>query len=190
MHRSTAILVCLLLTGCGSQEPSPEADHVDWKADYSAKVTPILLDQCADCHSGDEPESGVLLTSLDDVLSQRLVAPGDSDGSLLVHVVSGPEPIMPLKNRCLKPTWRSSGTGYRPYLPLQFLSRPKRQHTGPGSRSCVRICLPLPRTGVATALIISSLRNYRQKGCSRRPRPIEKHWLEGCRWLSPVCRQS
>ena len=98
MHRSAALFICLLLTGCGSQEPTPEVDHVDWKADYSAKVAPILLKQCADCHSGAEPESGVVLASLDEILSQRLIAPGDSEGSLLVHVVSGPEPIMPPEN--------------------------------------------------------------------------------------------
>jgi hypothetical protein len=95
MRRSTAIIICLLLTGCGSKEPLPEPVHVDWKGDFRDNVAPILRDRCAECHAETEPESGVVLASLDDILRQRLVAPGDNAGSLLLHVVSGSEPIMP-----------------------------------------------------------------------------------------------
>lgn len=128
MHRLTTILVCVFLTGCGSQEPTPEVDHVDWKTDYSAKVAPILLEHCADCHSGAEPESGVVLASLDDILSQRLIAPGDSEGSLLVHVVSGPEPIMPPENS-LSETDVSTIRDWIQTVPTSAISKPPEAAT-------------------------------------------------------------
>lgn len=95
MNRPAVFLVIFILTGCGSQEPLPEEVHVDWKSEFKSSVAPLLQKKCLECHSGESAESGIRLDSLDVILEQKLIAPGDAVGSLLAHVVSGTDPIMP-----------------------------------------------------------------------------------------------
>jgi hypothetical protein len=61
--------------------------------DFATQVHPILASRCAPCHSGDKPAAGLSLTSRRQALaggaSGPAIAPGDSQGSLLIRKVSG-----------------------------------------------------------------------------------------------------
>lgn len=69
----------------------PEADApITQTVRFSDDVFPILRQHCFQCHSGDDPESGLRLDSYDDVLNQ--VTPRDADASHLVSLIKATDP--------------------------------------------------------------------------------------------------
>jgi len=62
---------------------------------FEAEVAPILEAHCLACHGGDTRKGGVAFT--DDELPEGLVAQGRPGESLLLELVSGPSPEMPMK---------------------------------------------------------------------------------------------
>ena len=65
------------------------ADH------FRTEVAPILEAHCLSCHDEGTAKGGVTFTA--DALPDGIVEPGHPDESLLLELVSGPEPEMPLK---------------------------------------------------------------------------------------------
>jgi hypothetical protein len=54
--------------------------------DFKEHVFPILKSRCFDCHSGEEPDSGVRLDVLDEVINQT--APRDAESSRLIQLIA------------------------------------------------------------------------------------------------------
>lgn len=108
---STFVLLfsVLLMLGCGDQsmdanEPEPEdpppEDDLPTNVSYAEDIQPIFDASCggAACHIDNE-ESGVELTTYDDVMSSEgaqygepIVDPGNPDGSPLVDKISSENP--------------------------------------------------------------------------------------------------
>ena len=68
---------------------------------YSADIKPLFEASCTRCHGAERPKAGLRLDSLDGVLKgskdEKVVIPGDSAKSPLVHAVArlDPEKAMP-----------------------------------------------------------------------------------------------
>ncbi|MDG1050826.1 MAG: hypothetical protein P8R46_11530 [Planctomycetota bacterium] len=62
---------------------------------FRAEVAPILEAHCLACHGEGTAKGGVTFTA--DALPEGLVEPGHPERSLLLELVRGPEPEMPLK---------------------------------------------------------------------------------------------
>jgi hypothetical protein len=73
------------------------------RIDFVRDVQPILRAHCYGCHSGDKPRAPLRLDSKAQAL--RVIIPGDSKGSRLVHRIMGlgEEPRMPFKSAPLSP---------------------------------------------------------------------------------------
>ncbi len=59
------------------------------KVDFAKDVLPILRQNCATCHSGTQPASGMRLDRKSAVISRRGVVPGSAENSFLFHRISG-----------------------------------------------------------------------------------------------------
>jgi len=59
---------------------------------FAQDVLPIFQDRCFECHSGDDPEEGLALTSYKDVMAGSIygavIKPNDVDGSYLVEMIT------------------------------------------------------------------------------------------------------
>jgi hypothetical protein len=69
---------------------------------YATDIKPILEKSCTKCHDGEKPKARLRLDSLEGVLKGgedgKVVKPGDSAGSMLVHNVAhagDPDAYMP-----------------------------------------------------------------------------------------------
>lgn len=66
--------------------PSPEQLRY-----FESHVRPLLVEKCLECHSGDEPDGGLLMNGLASLLaggeSGPAVEPGNADASLLIEAV-------------------------------------------------------------------------------------------------------
>jgi hypothetical protein len=68
---------------------------------YASDIKPLFEASCTRCHGGDRPKAGLRLDSLEGVLKgskdEKVVIPGDSAKSVLVHAVArlDPEKAMP-----------------------------------------------------------------------------------------------
>ena len=83
-----AVVAALIHTGAAAAEPTAHtpADHEF----FEAKVRPLLVTHCAECHSAEagDPEAGLSFDSRADFFAAEGVAmAGKPDQSLLVHVV-------------------------------------------------------------------------------------------------------
>src|SRR3954452_20869590 len=76
----------------------PAANRVG--VSFKDEVLPLLIENCLDCHSAEKRKGGLSLATYADVLEGGkdgpVVRPGNSDGSLLIHRITGEvEPQMP-----------------------------------------------------------------------------------------------
>lgn len=72
--------------------------------DFEKEVAPILEQTCLFCHNADETKGDLDLSTLGAALAfDGNIVPGDPDASLLIEVVSGPDPEMPKKADPLSP---------------------------------------------------------------------------------------
>jgi len=69
---------------------------------YATDIKPILEKSCTKCHDGEKPKAKLRLDSLEGVLKGgedgKVILPGDSAGSMLVHNVAhagAPDAYMP-----------------------------------------------------------------------------------------------
>ncbi|MEO1978992.1 MAG: c-type cytochrome domain-containing protein, partial [Fuerstiella sp.] len=62
---------------------------------FETKIRPVLVDRCIECHSGDEPESGLNLESRDGLLHGgelgTAILPGKPEQSLLISALKHDE---------------------------------------------------------------------------------------------------
>ncbi len=69
---------------------------------FSADIAPILESRCLSCHNADEAKGDFVLASKATALGfQEGIIPGNADDSLLIKMVSGPDPEMPKKGKSL-----------------------------------------------------------------------------------------
>ena len=94
-------IACLLLcqTFVAFADDLPPA--VERKVDFGQDVQPLLKDRCWSCHAGEKQESGLRLDRRDLMMNGgdlgRILEPGQSDASRLIHYVHGTDPdhVMP-----------------------------------------------------------------------------------------------
>lgn len=94
-------IACLLLcqTFVAFADDLPPA--VERKVDFGKDVQPLLKDRCWSCHAGEKQESGLRLDRRDLMMNGgdlgRILEPGQSDSSRLIHYVHGTDPdhVMP-----------------------------------------------------------------------------------------------
>ncbi len=94
-------IACLLLcqTFVAFADDLPPA--VERKVDFGQDVQPLLKDRCWSCHAGEKQESGLRLDRRDLMMNGgdlgRILEPGQSDSSRLIHYVHGTDPdhVMP-----------------------------------------------------------------------------------------------
>jgi hypothetical protein len=102
MTRRTAIAAGLFL---GLALPTAAADPT--KVSYRNDVWPILKRHCWGCHSSTKPKGRLSMDSMPEMRKGGrkgpLFQPGKPDESLLLEVVSGPEPSMPKNEPPLSP---------------------------------------------------------------------------------------
>ncbi len=83
---------------CGRTELAAAEPEVSYRGD----VWPILKRHCWSCHSGNDPQGGLKMDSVADMLkggdSGPLYVAGKPDDSRLLHVISGEKPSMPPKS--------------------------------------------------------------------------------------------
>lgn len=77
----------------GSDGAAGETATVDLaNVSFQNDVLPLFTEHCAECHSDDEPEEGLVLTSYKDVMAGSfygsVIKPNDVEGSYLVELVS------------------------------------------------------------------------------------------------------
>ena len=66
--------------------------------DFENEVSPILEQNCLSCHNGDDRKGNLVLSSKAEAFSfESGIVPGNPSSSLLINVVSGPDPEMPQK---------------------------------------------------------------------------------------------
>jgi len=99
--RATLAALCLIATPGNTfgQESTPEGIAL-----FEKKVRPLLVERCLDCHTGDEPESGLSMDSLAGLLKGGLRGPsiviGKPEESLLVRALRHGEILkMPPKEK-------------------------------------------------------------------------------------------
>lgn len=67
--------------------------------DFESAIAPIFIKNCISCHNDHNSQGSLSLQSrsgaLADSDSGQVIAPGDPEGSLLLEMVSGPNPEMP-----------------------------------------------------------------------------------------------
>ena len=103
---------------------------------FKDDIAPWMVNICLRCHQGNEPRGGFSVATFEDVLRDGdtggTIAPGDSDGSYIWHLVGLQDPIkMPPNNLLLKrsqaralKTWIDEGArfdGPDPRAPLRNL---------------------------------------------------------------------
>ncbi len=94
-------IACVLLcqTVVAFADDLPPA--VERKIDFGQDVQPLLKDRCWSCHGGEKQESGLRLDRRDLMMNGgdlgRILEPGQSDSSRLIHYVHGTDPdhVMP-----------------------------------------------------------------------------------------------
>jgi mono/diheme cytochrome c family protein len=90
--------------GTGTAAPA-EATVDLTNVSFQSDVLPIFTDRCAECHSTDEPEEGLVLTSYKDVMAGSfygaVIRAGEPENSYLVELVSTGQ--MPKKGDDLTP---------------------------------------------------------------------------------------
>ena len=94
-------IACLILfqTFAAFADDLPPA--VDRKIDFVQDVQPLLKDRCWSCHDQEKQESGLRLDRRDLMLNGgdlgKILEPGKSDSSRLIHYVHGTDPdhVMP-----------------------------------------------------------------------------------------------
>ena len=109
MIRPIIILACGTLVFAASQvssvwaegDATPTADQIQF---FESKIRPVLIDQCLDCHSGEEPESNLSLESRDAMLKGGkfgpAIVPGKPKESLLISAINHDEFLkMPPKDK-------------------------------------------------------------------------------------------
>lgn len=77
----------------GDEAAADEAITVDLaNVSFQNDVLPLFTEHCAECHSDDEPEEGLVLTSYKDVMAGSfygsVIKPNDVEGSYLVELVA------------------------------------------------------------------------------------------------------
>ena len=97
-------LVSFLIVGPRAYADDEISATADQLAFFESKIRPLLADRCLDCHSGDEPESGLNLESRQAMLRGGelgpAVIPGQPRQSLLISAINHDEYIkMPPKQK-------------------------------------------------------------------------------------------
>ena len=103
MHRLALLFVCssvsLVIPSITSAQTLPEA--FVGPIDFVKDIQPILRQHCWSCHGAEKQESGLRLDRRDLMLLGgdlgKVLAPGKSETSRLIHYVAGVEPdhLMP-----------------------------------------------------------------------------------------------
>ncbi|MEO8497559.1 MAG: DUF1549 domain-containing protein, partial [Planctomycetota bacterium] len=99
--RATLAVVCLIAISSNTFGQEITSEGV---AFFEKKVRPLLVERCLDCHTGDEPESGLSMDSLAGLLKGGLRGPsiliGKPEESLLVRALRHGEILkMPPKEK-------------------------------------------------------------------------------------------
>ena len=70
--------------------------------DFENEVAPVLEQNCLSCHNGDDRKGNLVLSSKAEAFSfESGIVPGNPSSSLLIKLVSGPDPEMPKKTDAL-----------------------------------------------------------------------------------------
>jgi hypothetical protein len=91
------VLLCQTIVAFADDLPPA----VERKIDFVQDVQPLLKDRCWSCHGGEKQESGLRLDRRDLMMTGgdlgRILEPGKSDSSRLIHYVHGTDPdhVMP-----------------------------------------------------------------------------------------------
>lgn len=93
-----SVWACAAAGVCGRTELAAAEPEVSYRGD----VWPILKRHCWSCHSGNDPQGGLKMDSVADMLkggdSGPLYVAGKPDDSRLLQVISGDKPSMPPKS--------------------------------------------------------------------------------------------
>lgn len=103
MHRLAPLSFCVLLLTLVSRQTSAQAlpEPFPGPTDFVKDIQPILRQHCWSCHGAEKQESGLRLDRRDLMLLGgdlgKVLAPGQSDSSRLIHYVAGSDPdhLMP-----------------------------------------------------------------------------------------------
>src|ERR1700731_2874811 len=91
-----AAFLALLVSCAGFTDRQARAAE---PAGFLERVAPVLRQRCVSCHNSKKSRGGLDLTTRERLLkggnTGPAIRPGDSAASLLVEMVSGPEPRMP-----------------------------------------------------------------------------------------------
>ena len=108
-YRIPALLVSLLAgfspSGiCRAEDARPDAFSAQQIAFFETKIRPVLIERCAECHSGDNPESRFSVESRAALLAGGefgpALKPGNPAGSLLISAINHDEFLkMPPKEK-------------------------------------------------------------------------------------------
>src|SRR5262245_47358320 len=86
-----------LLTGDGTLAQQESAGE----RDFRTQVVPIFEKHCLHCHGGEQPKAGLSLGKRNSALgggdNGPALVPGKPEDSLLLKMISGAKPRMPLK---------------------------------------------------------------------------------------------
>ena len=129
---SCDLFIALLLATitCHVSAAEPPANGVDF---FENNVRPLLIERCVDCHTGDEPESGLSMDSLAQMLQGGLRGPaitiGKPEESLLIRALRHGEILkMPPKKKLSArliadiATWIESGAPWPNTAPIAITS--------------------------------------------------------------------
>lgn len=94
-----------------AQEPDPKPQDPTEAVSYTGDIRPIVVNFCATCHHGDDPDGGFVLDDYDDVREHT------EDGDLLERINDDADPmppagLMPERQRELFKQWAAGGYKY------------------------------------------------------------------------------
>ena len=94
VHCAVALGVGLLIWRCNlvqAADPATAAPNAEQVQFFEAKVRPLLVQHCQECHGAKQPEAGLNLSSRDALMAGSaggtIVASGDPDKSRLIEVI-------------------------------------------------------------------------------------------------------
>ena len=105
----TSLALWVLLIGATPAQPGPLPPALQRDVAFSGEVEPILRSRCLLCHGSSQQMKGLRLDRRADALrggeSGRVILPGNSAGSKLIHLVGAvdPERVMPPGGEQLTP---------------------------------------------------------------------------------------
>ncbi|MEQ8554457.1 MAG: c-type cytochrome domain-containing protein [Cyclobacteriaceae bacterium] len=118
------VLISLTLLSCDYDKIDPEGPEVKDNVSFALDIQPILTSKCATCHNPTEEEpdfrEGFAYESMEDLIDEGDVIPGDAEESELVEMLEGnsedgndmppEEPLTPTEIALIK-KWIDEGAG-------------------------------------------------------------------------------